>query len=504
MHRLPALDLAILLAYLVGIVGVGAWFGRKRQTPAEFIAADRTMSGWAVGLSMFGSYISSISFLANPGKSLAGNWNPFVFSLATPLAAWAAVTWFVPFYRRSGQLSAYEHLENRFGPWARTYAVVCFLLTQMARMGTICYLLALAVAPLVGWDVRFIILGTGLLMTTYTVLGGIKAVIWTGVIQSIVLVAGPIICIAAILLNVPGGFGGVMRVASQHDKFSLGSFSASLTEPTVWVVFTYALVINLGNFAIDQSYVQRYITARNDREAKKSVWLTAGLYVPTAATFFFIGTALWALLQLNPALLQGVDAAHHPDSVFPWFIANALPAGFSGLVVAAIFAASMDSNLNSMATLTLCDIYKRYFRPNASERESMRVLHIATLFWGLAGIGVAIAMIQAKTILDVWWELAGVFSGGMLGLFLLGLLSRRTNSSAAAAGVAVGVAIILCLTAANKGWLGALPRPCHEFLVAVAGTLAILVVGFAVCILFTREQQSAAIDALVVEKGDRL
>src|SRR5688500_14793933 len=145
---LATLDLAVLLAFLVGVVGLGVYLSRKTRNTEAFTAADRNLPGWAIGLSMFGSYISSISFISNPAKSYDQNWNAFAFNLATPIAAVVAVLWFVPFYRRLGQVSAYEHLEGRFGSWARTYAVACFLLTQVARFATICYLLASAVAPL--------------------------------------------------------------------------------------------------------------------------------------------------------------------------------------------------------------------------------------------------------------------------------------------------------------------------------------------------------------------
>jgi SSS family solute:Na+ symporter len=492
MRHLPAVDLWVIAAYLTAIVGIGLWFARRRGDSEEYMAAHRSLPGWAIGLSMFGSYVSSISFLANPGKAYAANWNPLVFSLATPIAAAIAVKWFVPFYRRTGEISAYEHLERRFGPWARTYAVGCFLLTQMARTGTVVYLLSLAVAPLTGWKVESTILLTGALMTFYTLAGGIKAVVWTGVLQSIVLVAGPIICIIALLTQTPGGLGEIVRVGAQEQKFSLGEFGLSLTKPTFWVVFIYGLVINIGNFGVDQSYIQRYITARDDREAAKSVWMTAFLYLPVAAVFFFIGTSLFVFYRARPELLGAGVAA---DQVFPHFIATQLPVGMAGLVVAAIFAASMDSNLNSMATLTLCDLYQRYLRPQASERESLRVLYAATFVWGALGTGVALAMTRAASALDVWWEMAGVFSGGVVGLFLLGLLSRRASNVGAAAAVTAGVLLILWMTLSPKEvwpsqW-SAFRNPLHGFMTIVAGTSVILIAGFLLSLLSPRRAPEA-------------
>jgi SSS family solute:Na+ symporter len=478
MNHLPVIDMTVIVAYLAAVVGLGLWLGRKKTTTDEFMAAGRSLPGWAIGLSMFGSYISSLSFLANPGKAYGSNWNAFVFSLATPIAAAIAVYWFVPFYRRTGEVSAYEHLEHRFGPWARTFAVVCYLLVQMARTGAIIYLLALVLSPLLGWRIVTTILITGVVMTIYTFLGGIVAVVWTGVLQSAVLVAGTLTCLVAVLLKTPGGFSEIVRSGLAEGKFSLGSFGDSLAEPTFWVVFAFGLVNNVSNFATDQSYVQRYITARDDREAKKSVWLTALLYVPTAAIFFFIGTGLFVFYQHFPGLLGPVEK---PDEVFPIFISSQLPAGLAGLVIAAIFAASMDSNLNSMATLTYCDLYQRFWRPLASEREAIIVLRVATVAWGVICTGVGLWFIQAKNVLDVWWDLAGIFSGGILGLFLLGFISRRVTSGVAAIAVVAGEAAIVWATFSPtrfwpEGW-GALRNPLNNLLTIVLGTLVILVVG---------------------------
>jgi solute:Na+ symporter, SSS family len=294
MNQLPVIDLLVLVLYLAGMVGMGVWFSRRSGTPDQFMKAGGTIPGWAVGLSIFGTFVSSISFLALPGKAFAGNWNPFVFSLSIPLATIVAVRWFVPFYRRSGEVSAYHHLEARFGAWARTYAVLCYLLTQLGRMGTIMYLLALALSPLTGWSLVTLILVTGIITIFYAFIGGIEAVIWADVVQSFVLIGGALACVALLGFGLPEGPGQLFQIAGEHHKFSLGSFSASLAAPTFWVVLIYGLFINLQNFGIDQSYVQRYATARNDAEARKSVWLGAMLYLPISALFLFIGTALFA------------------------------------------------------------------------------------------------------------------------------------------------------------------------------------------------------------------
>ncbi len=492
---LSTIDLVVLACYLAGVVGFGCWFARTSGTTEEFTAAGRSLPGWAVGLSIFGTYVSSISFLANPGKSFAGNWNPFVFGLSLPLAAWIATRWFVPFYRSTGEVSAYQHLERRFGPWARTYAVVCYLLTQLARMGTILYLVALALLPLTGWDVRVTIVVTGVLVTLYTLLGGIEAVIWTDVVQSLVLTVGMLVCVVVLLLHVPGGADEFLVTSWQAGRFSLGSFGGSLTESTFWVVLFYGLFVNLQNFGIDQSYVQRYATAKSEQDATRSVWLGALLYLPISAVLFFVGTALASFYAGEFGTLPQAEAGGvKADAVFPHFIATELPPGVTGLLIAAVCAAAMssvDSSLNCSATLTRYDLYGRFVNGQPTERQSMRVLYAATLFWGVLGTTAALAMTRVKSALDAWWNLAGIFSGGMLGLFLLGLLARRAGNVAGGVGVVAGVTFIAWasltkLATDENAWFA---NRLHGNLTIVLGTTTILLVGFLVSLAVPRGEE---------------
>lgn len=477
------LDLVVLVTYFAGTLAVGLAFWKKSRSVAGFTAADGSLPGWLTGLSILGTYVSSISFLALPGKAFASNWNSFVFSLSIPLAAWVAVRWFMPFYRRGVHLSAYSHLEERFGAWARTYASACYLLTQLARIGTVTYLMALPMHVLLGWDIRLIIITTGLSTTLYTFVGGIVGVIWTDAIQTIVLMVGALVCALLMVFALPEGPGQLFRLAAEHDKFSLGSFGSSLAEPTFWVVLVYGVVINLQNFGVDQNYVQRYHTSRSEAEARKSVWLGSLLYVPLSALFFFIGTALFAYYSANPEALPEIyrDPARS-DSVFPWFIVSVLPPGITGLLVASIFAAAMStisSSLNSTSTIFLNDYYLRHFRRDAGEPQKMKALYVSTIVAGAVGTGLALAMINVRSALDTWWMLAGVFGGGMLGLFLLGFLSRRAARPGALLGVAVGVLVILWMSLSPR-WTGALAdfrSPFHGFLTIVFGTAAVLLAG---------------------------
>jgi len=487
--KLSYLDLSIIVLYNVIVLAMGIGFFRKTKTSDQFMAAGRNLPGWAVGLSIFGSYVSSISFLANPGVAFKENWNAAVFAFSMPIASWVAVSWFVPFYRKSGEVSAYTHLEHRFGAWARTYAVVCYLLMQLARLGTILYLLALAINPLIGGDVTAIIVVLGIVVIIYPFLGGTEAVIWTGVLQALILIAGAAACVYVLLTGMPGGAGQIIDIAKADNKFGLGPYDFNMVAQTFWVVLCYGLVEHLRNFGVDQAYVQRYITAKSDAAAKRSIWLGTVLFMPISLTFFFIGTALFAFYKVQPGLLPADLPA---DKVFPHFIANQLPDGLTGLVIAAICAAAMDSNLNSCATLTLEDLYLRYFRPKASEKESVWVLRSSVIVLGLLSIVAGVAMQRFESALKTWWQLAGIFGGGVLGLFLLGLMRRQAGNLSALIGVGCGVLAIIWMTFSPK--LGdsyaAFRSPLHGFMIPVVGTGVILLVGLLVSLVENRPAES--------------
>ncbi len=294
------------------------------------------------------------------------------------------------------------------------------------------------------------------------------------------------------------------------------------------------MAINLQNFGIDQSYIQRYISSGSDKEAKKALWLGALLYVPVSALFFFIGTTLFVFyngqaenaknvapvaieasaLRETPGDLEqvkgivarqkliqqgvspedrdfdlrqaeaarGLGLTDIGDRVFPHFIATHLPPGLTGLLIAAVFAAAMSTvstSLNSSATLIMSDYYRRFVNRQASEKQSMRVLYAGTIAWGILGTGLALVLVSfTQGALNIWWTLSGIFGGGMTGLFLLGMISRRARNPAAISGVAIGVALILWLSLPKlvPGWESLV----HAYLIPVIGTLAILLVGMAI------------------------
>lgn len=479
-RNMRTLDIAVLLVYAVAVTAFGAYFYRRSGSATQFMVAGRRLPAVVVGLSIFATYLSSISFLALPGKAYGADWSPFAFSLSLPIAAFVAARWFVPLYRATDDVSAYAYLERRFGVWARLYAASFYLLTQIARVATILFLVALALKSFTDWDIVWVIIATGVLVTLYTTVGGIEAVIWTDVIQAIVLTVGVLVCATMLLVGLPEGLAQFFDVAAEHGKFSLGSFVPDPTVAGFWVVLIYGLFINLQNFGIDQSYIQRYQTARTLEAARRSLWLGALLYIPVSLLFLFLGSALFVYYTAHPELLpealRSVDAA---DRIFPHFIANELPAGLTGLLIAALFSAAMssiDTSLNSSATVLATDFYRRFVRPDADERRQLRFLRVTSIALGAIGTAVALLMISIKSTLDAWWNLAGIFSGGMLGLFLLGALSRRAGSFAAGIGMVLGL-LLLAWAALSPRIEVAWANPLHAFMTTVIGTLTIFLVG---------------------------
>lgn len=520
-----ALDWSVLVVYFIATVGVGLGFARKSRGAEGFTVANRSLPGWVCGLSIFATFLSSISFLALPGRSFAGNWAPFAFSLSLPIATLVAVRWFLPYYRRSGEVSAYAQLEHRFGPWARCYASTFYLLTQLARTGMVLYLMALPLAVILGVPIGLLLVIIGTVVTCYAFVGGIVAVIWTDALQALVLMAGAVLCLGLMWWQLPGGLGEVVANASAQGKFSLGDFDPfQVGAATFWVIFLNGLFINLQNFGIDQSYVQRYIASSSEREARRGVWLGGLLYVPVSAVFFLIGTSLFVFYQVNPAELDEVrttaaaqqllregtspdsagfagqlavraaelDGARVADSVFPHFIGKQLPAGITGLLIAAVMAAGMSTvstSLNSAATVLHSDFFLRFIRPGASGSIALVFLRLATLAFGVAGTAVAFLLLNISSALDAWWTLSSIFSGGILGLFLLGITSRARNAAAITA-VCAGLCAIAWMVLGNRGlWpasLAGIASPFHDFLVIVVGTLTILLTGFLLSLIPNR------------------
>ena len=477
-NSISSVDYFIIVIYLVGTTAFGAWFVKRSGDMKGFTLAGNLIPGWAIGLSLMATFLSSISFLANPGKSYASDWRPFVFSLTLPVAMWVAAKWFVPLYRNKVRTTAYEYLEQRFALWARLYMSTAYILLQTGRFAVVLYLTALALAALLEIDIRVLILVLGFMTVIYTLLGGFAAVIWTDVVQAAVLLLGGLLCLFILLTNMPGGLAHFGAVTGREHKFALGPLDFDLAIEGFWVILIFGIVENLKNFSVDQNYVQRFLSAPSEAEAKKALWLGGLLYIPISALFFMIGTALFVYYMNVPAS----DLPAKADQIFPYFIVHQLPVGFVGLVIAGVLAAGMstlDSSLNSSATVYTVDFYKRVLNRDADDHVQLRMIRLATGAIGILATLASLLMINAKTALDVWWQMSAIFGGGMLGLFLSAVLMPELKSRHAFAATIAGLLFVAWATG-SKLWFtsSSWGFGLHTMMIGVVGTLLIVAISY--------------------------
>ncbi len=493
-------DIGILVVYAAVLVAMGVYYKRKCRTSEQFMVADRSIPAWAAGLAVMSAYTSSISYIATPGKAFDTNWHPMIFALCIFPVAWLVCRYVVPYYRETRVISVYSFLEERLGAWGRIYASFSFVLYMIGRVAVILYLAGLLLSQFLPSNavhptqtLVMLILTIGVVTIIYTLLGGMEAVIWTDVMQSVVMIAGIAFCAFTLSRDIFSGPEPLIQAAIDNNKFSFGSWQLSLSSRTVWVMIIYGVTENLRNLLADQNYVQKYCSVPTAREAKRSVWVAMLIYIPLTAVFLYIGTALFAYYSRGNELAEaGVVKG---DQVFPYFIATALPVGLKGLIVAAIMAAAMstvDSALNCSATVLLLDFHKRFFRPKIGERDSLVYLRVSTVVWGVLGTGFALLMINAKSALDVWWTISGIFGGGILGLFLLSLARARIRTWQGVVAIGVSISVIAWATFARN-----LPErfqwaqcTIEDIIIGAVGTAAFMAVAF-VFALTNRSKQEA-------------
>jgi len=442
-YQLGAIDTLILVLYAVVLVGMGIYFLRKSNTSEEFMVAGRGIPAWAAGIAVMSAYTSSISYIAVPGKAFDSNWHPLIFALATLPVAWFVTKYVIPHYRKHKIISVYNYLEQKMGTWARVYASMSFVLFMIGRTAVILYLSSLLLTSFIDVDIKTLILIIGLITVLYTLMGGMEAVIWTDVMQSIIMVGG-LLFSAYVLTKDVLVEPGVVKQAFDAGKFSLGDTHWSLSSRTIWVMIIYGITENIRNLIADQNYTQKYSSTATEKEAKRSVWFAMLIYLPLTIVFLYIGTMLYIYYGVEGNALPA--AITKGDQVFPHFIATELPVGLKGLIIAAILAASMstiDSALNSSATVLFVDYYKKFFRPDASEKSSINFLRITTVVWGLLGIAFALLLINAESALDIWWQISGIFGGGILGLFLLAVFNVKVTTTQGIVSAVFSIVIII-------------------------------------------------------------
>ncbi len=500
MGAIKPLDLLVLILYFGAMASMGPLFARRNKTTEGYFLGDRSFPGWLVGISMFATSISSITFLAYPADAFKTSWLRMLPNLTLPLGVLFASHFFLPFFRRGKITSAYEYLEGRFGPNVRLYAACAFIIAQVVRISMILFLVSELVQEITGLNSVYCVLLGGIITSFYTITGGIRAVLWTDFIQAVVLWVGGLICLFVISTQLGGPFSGlaeIVRVGLAEGKFNFAELTKegtlesvpwglSLSQKTVLMLLLMGLGDWLTEYSSNQNVVQRYCASRSTSQARVAMWVCCWFSIPTWVLFMFIGTGLYVFYQAHPtdaavAMLNGAEKA---EGILPYFVLQHLPAGISGLVIAAVMSAAMSSissSINGVSAVSIVDIYRRRLVKGKDDRHYVLVAKFIGIVLAVLMIGGALILVksESKTLQDTARILTALTAGGLLGLYLLGFLT----TTGAGRSVGVGIFFTLLFTA----WItlskfnllpDALSAHFESYYAGMAGHLILFVIGY--------------------------
>jgi len=439
-------DLAVILTYLIGITWFGARFRSGQKNLRDYFLGGRTAPWWAISLSIVSAETSTLTIVGTPALAFGGNLGFLQIVLGYLLARIVIAFLFLPQYFRGEMFTAYELMRRRFGERIRKLTASIFLVTRAMAEGVRVFAISLVIS---------IVLGTGeiasialivVLTLFYTFEGGMTAVIWTDVVQMSLYVAGAVLSFFVILGKIPGGWEHVAAVAGAAHKFTIFDFRFAPTMDffsrtyTFWAGLAGGCFLTTASHGTDQLMVQRLLSARDERQSRAAL-LTSWVVICVQFTLFLlIGVLLYVYYGD-----QRLAAPKQMDRIYPEFVWNNMPVGIAGLIVAAILAAAManiSAALNSLSSTTVVD-FLRQRAPQMSEGRALKVARFATVGWGLVLLAIAIAARHSRSVLEAGLTIGSIPSGALLGVFLLGVLTKRPREGAAIAGVAAGLAVVL-------------------------------------------------------------
>lgn len=443
------LNWTVLIVYMIGMLGLGYFFMLRENSSEDFFKGGGRIPWWAAGISIYATMLSAITYMAIPAKAYATDWTYYPMLITILLVSFPVIKYYLPYFRRLNITSAYEYLEMRFNLSTRMIASTLFIIFMVARTALVLYLPSLALTAVTGIDIYICIILMGIITIVYCTMGGVEAVVWGDVVQGIILVGGAFLAAGYLIFNTDGGVGGFFDIAVSHDKFRLFDYAFDLTSATFWVVILGGLANNLISYTSDQTVIQRYITTKDEKSAGRSILMNGIMSVFISVSFYVIGTGLYTFYKTHPAELD--FTMEKSDAIFPFFMMSQMPAGVAGLLIAAIFAATMStisSNISSVSTAFSVDFYRR-FKVNVTDKQMLSVARLACMISGLLGVGLALLMAtwNILSLLDYFNTILGLLSSGIGGLFLIGIFFKQVNGRAALIGFLLGEAVVFWLNA---------------------------------------------------------
>lgn len=435
---------AVLLLYLAGMLLLGFYFMRREGEADDFFKGGGRIPWWAAGISIYATMLSAITYMAYPAKAYATDWTYYPMLVTILLVSLPVVRYYLPFFRRLGAATAYEYLERRFNATTRLMASALFIVFMVARMALVLYLPSLALTAATGLNIYLCIVLMGLVTIVYCTMGGVEAVVWGDVVQGVILVGGALVAFAYLVGGTEGGLSGFWHLAQADDKMRLFQWSLDYRSATFWVIILGGMANNLISYTSDQTVIQRYLTTKDEGAARRSILLNGVMSVVVSVVFFAIGAGLYTFYKTNPAALD--ITLGKADCIFPFFMVSQLPQGLAGLLIAAIFAATMStisSNINSVATAWSVDFHQR-LRPGLGGQDLLRVARWACVVSGLLGTVLALLMAtwNILSLLDFFQEILGLLCSGLGALFLMGIFFPRIGGRAALLGFLLGLVCV--------------------------------------------------------------
>ena len=495
MNQLHFIDYLIILIVLGITLWLGFRFAKRQKTTENFFLSKGNFPAWALGLSLLSTLISSVTFLGYPAQGYTSNWILLVQGLMVPIVLLGSIWFIVPLYRKVIGLSTYEYFEKRFGGFARYYSSLSFVIRQFAGMGTVLFLIAVAINKMTTINPFLVLAIVGAVLVIVNLKGGMQAVIWLDVFQGFMLFASGIICLSILLISIKGGVPEAIKIASENNRTGFGPYDIKFTELTLIVMIINGAFYAIQKYGTDQTVVQRYLTAKSDKAAEKASLLGISLTVPIWTIFMFIGTALFVFYTQNQ-----LPAGTKAEAVFPYFIMTELPTGIIGFIVAALISAaicSLSADLNSLAAVGVQDYYKKIF-PGKTDKQNLNASKTMVVVSGL--IAIAIGALYLLTgnegVLGVVFTIYAIFSGGIVGIFLLGLFSPRANRQG------VNIGIIVCILFTAYAFLTSTPVGLkdpkllldlgrfnfthHKLMLGVYSHLIVIVVGYIASLFYPK------------------
>lgn len=467
----------VLILYLLAMLAVGVYFTKKssKNTDAFFTAGGK-IPAWAAGFSIYATTLSAITYMSTPEQAFLSDWSYSAGNLTIFAIIPILIYFYVPFFRKLNVTTAYEYLEERFGVSMRFIGSLLFTLFHIGRVAIVIYLPTLAIT-LVS-DINPIIIATavGGLCIIYTFLGGMEGVIWSDVIQGIILLGGAILLVVLGINAIDGGFTTVIQNAMDNDKFlSAKNFQFGGVAAAIPIIFLGSIFNNLHQYTASQDVVQRYQTTSSIKETNKSLWTNGILALITIPVFFGLGTVLFSYYTNVEALPEGFNTS----ALVPYFIVSSLPAGVAGLLIAAIFAAcqsTISSSLNSISACVTVDFKQRFF--GKDDKKDVWLARIIVIVAGILGMAAALYLISTNRA-ETWnlfLSITGLFGVPIAGIFALGIFTKRAN--------APGVLIGLFLSALTSYFVQ--KTNLTPFTVSIVSFFSSFILGYIVSFLFPK------------------